>query len=753
MENILTYILQVNLLLTIVFLGYVLLLRRLTFYKLNRIYLFVGGGYSLFYPFLDLKSWFQNEVAVYLPMALEYVDVYFIQSETEGLRLIDVILAVFAMGGVLLLLKLFIQLCSLLRIHMNSKVSIWGTYFFRNVIFPIVPFSFFNKIYIHQQQHADTELYDIFKHEDVHVKGLHTLDILLFEMLLITCWYNPFIWLMRKAVRQNLEFLTDQQVLDKGIDRQTYQYSLLNVTKQGIAVGISNQFNFKTLKTRIRMMNKKRSSKIELSKYAFLLPIVILAGATLTVNKAEANIEKVIMKAQETEVLSAPQIADLKDKVGDILPYPLLHPSFDREEVMKKNMHYQIDGQLVSLDEFLTFPRTEIYALDIYKDKQEIFKKIGKENSEGLFVMTSKKGLKMDSRRDKDLKVEKDDTSKRFTTEDVVNGFKKGVGRYAQPLMVIDGQVKDANFDYNSLNADDIASVTILKDKSATSLYADKGKNGVISIVTKSGESAKTLQGKVAGVRAAIKDTVKTGSRSFTMTNALGTKGSLPLYVIDGKEMPAGFTLSNVDPNTVESITVLKDKSAVSIYGDKGKDGVIIITSKKLTSGQTEAESGRRWTLSPNATKEQEIEYYAKIGAGVKGDKLKEQQKVYKEDIKEVTVVGYASDDSKSKPIETLDRQPEPEGGMDAFRKWVGINLSYPEAAISAGVKGTVQVAFIVEKDGSLSNVRVVRDLGYGTGDKAIDLIKRAPRWRPGFKNGEPVRVEYTFPIRLNLTK
>src|SRR5690606_1821447 len=106
----------------------------------------------------------------------------------------------------------------------------------------------------------------------------------------------------RKAVRQNLEYLTDQQVLDKGVDRQTYQYSLLHVTKQGASVGISNQFNFKTLKKRIMMMNKKRSSKLELSKYAFLLPVFILAGATFTLNKAEAKIETVVIKAAETNV-------------------------------------------------------------------------------------------------------------------------------------------------------------------------------------------------------------------------------------------------------------------------------------------------------------------------------------------------------------------------------------------------------------------------------------------------------------------
>src|SRR5690606_40407857 len=92
---------------------------------------------------------------------------------------------------------------------------------------------------------------------------------------------------MRRAVRQNLEYLTDQQVLNKGVDRQTYQYSLLNVSKQGASLGLSNRFNFKFLKKRIMMMNKKKSSKLELSKYAFLLPIVIFSAGAFTVSRAE----------------------------------------------------------------------------------------------------------------------------------------------------------------------------------------------------------------------------------------------------------------------------------------------------------------------------------------------------------------------------------------------------------------------------------------------------------------------------------
>lgn len=102
--------------------------------------------------------------------------------------------------------------------------------------------------------------------------------------------------------------------------------------------------------------------------------------------------------------------------------------------------------------------------------------------------------------------------------------------------------------------------------------------------------------------------------------------------------------------------------------------------------------------------------------------------------------------------FQSVEIQPEPPGGIDAFRKWIGANYDYPQSAIDAGVKGTVQVTFVVEKDGSLTDIKVGRDLSYGTGQAAINVLKRAKKWSPGIQNGRPVRVAYSLPIRLDLT-
>ena len=93
-----------------------------------------------------------------------------------------------------------------------------------------------------------------------------------------------------------------------------------------------------------------------------------------------------------------------------------------------------------------------------------------------------------------------------------------------------------------------------------------------------------------------------------------------------------------------------------------------------------------------------------------------------------------------------IEVKPEPPGGMDKFYKFVGKNFQVPE---EDGLKGKVFVTFVVEKDGSLTDIKVIRDIGYGTGKEAIRVLKSCPRWNPGEQNGKKVRVLYSLPISI----
>lgn len=92
-----------------------------------------------------------------------------------------------------------------------------------------------------------------------------------------------------------------------------------------------------------------------------------------------------------------------------------------------------------------------------------------------------------------------------------------------------------------------------------------------------------------------------------------------------------------------------------------------------------------------------------------------------------------------------VEVRPEFPGGMQKFYEFVGKLYRAPEEE----VKGKVLVQFVVEKDGSLTDIKVMRDLGYGTGAEAIRVLKKSPKWKPGIQNGRPVRVLYSLPISI----
>jgi protein TonB len=93
-----------------------------------------------------------------------------------------------------------------------------------------------------------------------------------------------------------------------------------------------------------------------------------------------------------------------------------------------------------------------------------------------------------------------------------------------------------------------------------------------------------------------------------------------------------------------------------------------------------------------------------------------------------------------------IEVKPDFPGGMDKFTDFVGKNYQAPE---EEGLKGKVYVTFVVEKDGSLTDIKVLRDIGYGTGKEAIRVLKKSPKWTPGEQNGKKVRCTFSLPISI----
>jgi len=143
------------------------------------------------------------------------------------------------------------------------------------------PCSFGNNIFINPEKYDWDTYSQILLHEKIHIQQGHSFDILVAELVLVLQWFNPFAWLYRTELESNLEFLTDDAVLEHNeIERSSYQMSLLKVSAPHLSLGITTNYNQSLLKRRIVMMNAKKSNIHIMWKYFFLVPLLgVLACA------------------------------------------------------------------------------------------------------------------------------------------------------------------------------------------------------------------------------------------------------------------------------------------------------------------------------------------------------------------------------------------------------------------------------------------------------------------------------------------
>jgi hypothetical protein len=357
----LLYIIKLSISLSLVYLFYQLFLRRLTFYNWNRWYLLIYTLVCFVIPFINVFT-----IIVERPALRESAIINYIPAITQipsvaregaaptiaaGINWLQVAVIVFIAGVVCMLMRLLIQYYSLYKMRSKAVLLYDEKVKLYHIDEPVMPFSFGRGIYVNQHQHSEHELKEIIRHEFIHVKQRHSLDILWSELLCILNWYNPFAWLLRHDIRQNLEFIADQQVLQTGLDRKQYQYLLLKVIGVN-SFSIATNFNFSSLKRRIAMMNKAKSARVHLIRFLFLLPLLV-----------------VILLAFRNSTQGQQQ--PLKGAATDTIPAaPKTPPGW--KDVTTIDI---TDGRKVNIR--LKNGKTEKYDLTIAKDKEVFEKKYG----------------------------------------------------------------------------------------------------------------------------------------------------------------------------------------------------------------------------------------------------------------------------------------------------------------------------------------------------------------------------------------
>ena len=299
------YLLKLNLALIMLFGFYKLMFSGDTFFSLRRATLIGMYLVAMLVPGLNCSYWINKSVGM-VSMANEYAAIVLpAVTITPGgggaIGWETTAMTIYTMVACLLLLRFFWQLVSIVRLRNKCRTTdINGTkvYLLES---DEGPFSFFNWIFINPTKHNRQETDEIMTHELAHCRQLHSVDILFAELFAIVFWANPFVWLLKREVRLNLEYLADNNVLAGGTDSKKYQYHLLGLAYRKNVATISNNFNVLPLKKRIKMMNKKRTKRIAKVKYALYIP---LAAALLVVSNIEtvardiANVAKAMPMAK-----------------------------------------------------------------------------------------------------------------------------------------------------------------------------------------------------------------------------------------------------------------------------------------------------------------------------------------------------------------------------------------------------------------------------------------------------------------------
>jgi beta-lactamase regulating signal transducer with metallopeptidase domain len=293
MQLVFIYCLKISISLAVVSLFYQLLLRRLTFYKWSRYFLMCYSCLCFLIPFVDISpliersSWTGAHITTWIPVVHRVQIVASSQAGLSLMKLGDIAGGVLMLGIVIMSVRLLLQLLSLRRLRRAAEVTEGDGPKVYEVTDSIIPFSFGGSIYINKALHTEAELSEIIRHEFVHVRQRHSIDIIWSEIVCILNWYNPFAWLLKLSIRQNLEFIADSEVLEGGINKKEYQYLLLKVIGNN-QFSIVQNFNFSSLKKRIAMMNKSKSATLSVVRFLFILPFVVvllLAFRNIQTNK------------------------------------------------------------------------------------------------------------------------------------------------------------------------------------------------------------------------------------------------------------------------------------------------------------------------------------------------------------------------------------------------------------------------------------------------------------------------------------
>ncbi|HEU4609951.1 MAG TPA: M56 family metallopeptidase [Chitinophagaceae bacterium] len=573
MPFLIQYLINFSVGIALTWLFYRLFLKALTFYNWNRWYLSLYSILVAGLSFIDisalLKAGGQNYTQ--LPGLWQIMQLpagVAAPVARPGWTGWDYLILIILTGVLVMIVRLSFQVLSFYKMKRRASLLASDGVKIYQLDEAVLPFSFGNSIFISRQQHSEEEWKEIVRHEFIHVKQRHTLDIIWSEMICILQWYNPFAWLLRHAIRQNLEFIADRNLLNDGIDKKRYQYLLLKVV--GVTgFSIAPQFNVVSLKTRIAMMNKMKSARIQLAKFLFVVPLAAIMLLAFR-NGKQSNAAAAIAPGADGSRPANAGISLLQAVVmneGDTGIYP------------KQQDCYNSKGYCISV------ASNDAESIVIVKDRQgNIVKAID---------------LAAWNRNKKELEAVYGSLPVPPPPPPVPPVPAGSLSRAAAPIPPAPPVAPIKNKEVRSVDVKGAKAVVILKgNKKETFDLSDPDQKREFE--SKYGPPpppppAPPVNGAGSEAPLPARPMEEASERVIVIDSKEPASAQQnPLIILDGNALPAGTRADRIDekikPDQIASIEVIKGDAAIKVYGKAGENGVINIQTRQAVNVQERAE-------------------------------------------------------------------------------------------------------------------------------------------------------------------
>lgn len=262
---------------------YQLVISKLTFHYINRFYLLSIVPFSLIIPLLRLR-WLFSTTSFGIDKFSEIQDSSYVlltQSApmVTNFTWFDLLIIIYWIGVGFTLILLVLQACNLFQIERNSQLIKQTKYYQIRQAKVVSVFSCFHWVFVpvNGNYHARDP---IMKHEEAHARMLHTFDLIIIELFCIVNWFNPFVYLFRQQLKSVHEYQADAYVLKAGFSKVSYLTVMLDSLVSSSRISISSYFNNSTIKNRIEMITKNKSTHNQSIRYSIILPVVVLLLVT-----------------------------------------------------------------------------------------------------------------------------------------------------------------------------------------------------------------------------------------------------------------------------------------------------------------------------------------------------------------------------------------------------------------------------------------------------------------------------------------